>query len=233
MIKILDLVYPINPFDADKEKATGTSGVIVKAGQGGAVYNHKDVISECERVGLPWGIYWVSDARISPETHKRVFKNTFPDGYFGKLGAWVDVEKPLISMPDMVYRMLPYRYAKPVISFINGITEYSGKKPGVYTSPGAFNLILSGASVAERDFLGTLPLWTAQYNPHITRPNLYGSWATWRFWQFREGPDHSKFNGTDEKFYELIGAVEPVPAGYKFLQVINLGDSVQRMKEAQ
>lgn len=232
MIKILD-IYSANPFDADKEKATGTNGVIVKAGQGHAVYKHRHFLDECDRVGLPWGVYWLSDARYSPEGHKRAVKNTFPDGNFGKLGMWIDVEKPLIAMPDMMYRMLPYRYAEPIISLINGIIEYSGHRPGIYTSKGAYNLILSGAEVPDRDFLGTLPLWTAQYNPHITRPDLYGSWTTWRYWQFREGPDHSSFNGTDIKFYEMIGAIPPLPAGKKFSQVINLGESIQRMKEAK
>lgn len=231
MIKLLD-ISPINPFNAANEKATGTSGVILKAGQGHSVYSHKKRIEECEKAGLPWGVYWVSDARYSPEGHKAAVKATFPDRYFGQLQFWTDVEKPIIGMPDLVYRMLPYRYAKPVISFINGILDFAGKVVGVYTSKGAYNLILSGASVAERDFLGTLPLWTAQYNNNITKPDLYGSWSRWRYWQFREGPDHSSFNGTDEQFYALIGG-GTLPSGAKLSQTINLGETTQRMKEAQ
>src|SRR3990167_2498503 len=220
MIQILDIYFD-NPFDAEKEKATGTDGVIVKAGQGHAIYKHTHMISECERVGLPWGVYWVQDARYNPDGHKRAIKTAFPGGDFGLLGLWMDIEKPSWTMLDSFYRLLPYKYAGPVMSVIHGVIDYSGKKPGVYTSPGAYNLILSGASVSDRDFLGTLPLWTAQYNSHISKPDLYGSWINWHYWQYQEGPDYSVFNGTDQQFYSLIGG--SLPAGQRFSQTVNMG----------
>lgn len=230
-IQILD-IFKGNAFDADKEKATGTDGVIIKGGQGGAIYEHQSIIKECERVGLPWGIYWVSDARYAPEKHKAAIKIAFPTGDFGQLGIWIDVEKPIIIMPDAIYRLLPYRYAKPVISFAQGIIAYSGKFPGIYTALGAYQLILSGASQAEKEFLGSLDLWTAQYNSHITQPDLYGAWKTWKYWQYMAEPDYSIFNGTEEEFFQMIGET-PVPENSMFSQTVNFSNKVQKMKEQQ
>ncbi len=229
MITIRDLA-PVNAYNVENEKALGTAGVIVKAGQGHAVYNYKPIVADYVRGGIPPGVYWLSDARYSPEGHKRAIKNTFPTGDFGPLGIWIDVEKPLLRMTDAEYRTLPYRYAGPIISFARGIIDYSGVIPGIYTSPGAYDLILSGANEEDKRFLSTLPLWTAQYNAHITEPDLYGYWTTWRYWQFREGPDYSKFNGTPEEYYRLIGG--SIPAGDRFRQTINFTDGTMiPMKE--
>lgn len=75
--QILDIYYD-NPFDAVKEKATGTDGVIIKMGQGQYMdYFVKKChyIDDCERVGLPWGTYYLPDARYSPESSKAAFKS--------------------------------------------------------------------------------------------------------------------------------------------------------------
>jgi GH25 family lysozyme M1 (1,4-beta-N-acetylmuramidase) len=199
--------YASNRVDFDIEKATGTHGVIIKAGQGeyGEYFVKKcNFIDECKRVGLPYGIYWVIDARYSPESHKAALKQYFPDGDFGQLGLWLDVEKPLTSMPESRYRKLPYAFYKPIESIARSMLQLSKTRVGIYTSP--YEWALCGGIIPKdkQDWFATLPLWTAQYG--VPEPKLYGSWTQWKMWQYQENPDYSVCS--DEVFAELTGIAE-------------------------
>lgn len=217
-IQVLD-IYSGNAFNAEKEKATGTDAVIIKAGQGHAVYPYKAQVEQCKAVGLPYGLYWLCDARYSPEGHKAAIKTAFPTGDFGPLGLWLDVEKPLIAMPDWIYGKLPYAYYKPVESVWRGVYLYTGRYPGWYTSPGAWNVICWAMPVSLQDEIAEkADLWTAQYNNKIISPDLYGGWKRlnkWNLWQYQEGPDYSVWNGDEQSFREhfrlSIPEPEPVP----------------------
>ena len=207
-IQILD-IFADNKFDADHEKATGTDGVIIKAGQGQyAEYLARKCkyIDECKRVGLPWGVYWVVDARFSPESQKAAIKQAFPlwkAESFGPLGMWLDCEKPTIFMSDTIYRFLSYAYYKPVESIAQMILQTYGKQPGIYTSPGAWKLIFGACPKADQDWFAQAPLWTAQYQ--VTKPQMYGSWKTALMWQYQGEPDYSVFNGTEAEYAAWVG----------------------------
>ena len=191
-IQILD-IFADNKFDADAEKATGTDGVIIKAGQGqyAEYFARKcNYIDECKRVGLPWGVYWVVDARYSPESQKAAIKAKFKtQADFGPLGMWLDCEKPTVFMTDWMYSKLPYAYYKPIESIAQMILQTYGKQPGIYTSPGAWKLIFGACPKTDQDWFAQAPLWTAQYG--VKSPTLYGSWKAPLMWQYQESPDYS------------------------------------------
>ncbi len=211
-IQILDL-YPGSKFDLDLELNTGTDGVILKAGQGQLEYAWLERAKLCAQAGLPWGVYWVVDARYSPESHKAAIKAVFPDGNFGPLGIWLDVEKPQWMMTDSAYRRLPYAYYKTVESIVQGIIAHSGKKPGIYTSLSAFKLCFGIVPQIKLEWFAELPLWTAQYK--VSAPQLYGAWQKWTLWQYQKNPDYSVFNGSEIEFrseFNLVGAQLAVPA---------------------
>ena len=172
-IQIVD-VHPGGKFDIEYELNTGTDGVILKAGQGHLEYKWRERAALCKGFNMPWGVYWVVDARYNPEGHKRAIKAAFPAGDFGQLGLWLDVEKPIWTMPDIVYRRLPFAYYKTVESVAQGVIAYSHRKPGIYTSPGMFNLCFGIVPRAKAEWFAGLDLWSAQYK--TSRPALYGSW---------------------------------------------------------
>ena len=211
-IQILD-IFSDNKFDADREKATGTDAVIIKAGQGTwPDYFAKgcNYIDECKRVGLPWGVYWLVDPRYSPESQKAAIKSVFKtQADFGPLGMWLDCEKPTLSMTDGQYMKLPYAYYKPIESIAQMLLQVYGKQPGIYTSLSAWKLIFGACPKAVRDWFAQAPLWTAQYG--VKAPMMYGSWLKPFMWQYQGEPDYSVFMGTDAEFYSWIGGSTSLP----------------------
>lgn len=191
MNQILD-IYSGNRVDFDFEKATGTDGVLIKGGQGQWPDYHKrgcKFIDECERVGLPWGIFWQYDARYSPESHKATIKNYWSNG-FGQLGLWLACEFPFYPMLDFIYNRLPYASYKNIMSVWDGIGSWWGEVPGIYTSISKWNLMFGRAPEAVKIELATFArLWVAQYR--VKQPAKIGEWASYDLWQYTENPDYS------------------------------------------
>lgn len=216
-VQILD-IYQGNKFDADQEKATGTNAVLIKGGQG--EYQDYDAhkcnyIDECVRVGLPWGIFWQQDARYSPEGHKAALKAFFDKHSFGQLGLYLACEKPYYPLTDGNYDKMPFAYYEPVESVWRGLTAYTGKVPGIYSSPAMWKLIFSACPLAlQQEFAAKANLWAAQYD--VSKPDQIGQWVKWYFWQYEAEPDYSIFNDTDTVFDSLYGGViatpTPIPA---------------------
>jgi GH25 family lysozyme M1 (1,4-beta-N-acetylmuramidase) len=211
-IQVLD-VYSGNDFDLKEEKAIGVDAVIFKAGQGQLgdfPRVRPDYIREAEDNGLLWGTYWLVDARYTPESQKAALKQWFPTGDFGPLGLWLDVEKPMIWMPDLIYRRLPYAYYKPIESVWRSMKEWSGEYPGWYTCPGAWQLICSAMPRSlQVEIAANARLWTAQYK--TSAPDVYGAWEKPTMWQYQGEPDYSIV--LDEAWWaEKTGTnVPPVP----------------------
>lgn len=213
-IKMLD-VYSGNVWNPAEEKAKGTRGVICKAGQGGFYSLPSSFISDCESNDLAWGLYWLIDSRFDSGYHMRAIKQSLADLNFGPLGLWWDCEKPKISMTERQYRRTPYAGNGLIESVIDKFVGWSGKPSGIYTSPG-FAKLLGWNSVffKGREFarkLAAMPLWVAQYNDFILKPNLFGLWTDWLWWQYREGPDYNYFNGDEAKFQALLDGYVPAP----------------------
>lgn len=209
-VKLIDL-YSGNNFNPAKIIADGYTGVIFKAGQGGwadCPRYHPTWWQQAKDAGLLVGWYWLCDSRYHSSYHIKEMENWKIFDDVGQLGLWVDMEKPMIAMTEAAYWKTPYAGHKNVVDFVYLIGEH-GINPGIYTGPGAYELIMRGAPKTAHDYLSTCDLWTAQY-PYVyvsgvSKPKVYGSWTTWNFWQYREGPDINIFNGGDEEFYMKYG----------------------------
>lgn len=210
-IQLLD-VYADNKVNFAEEKAVGVDGVIIKAGQGqyGEYFDKKcTFIDQVKALDLPWGIYWIVDARYSPESQKAALKQYFPDGNFGPLGLWLDVEKPVISMPEWYYKRLPYAFYKPIESIAQAMLDWSKTGLGIYTSPGQWQLCSGNIPLAKMEWFAKLPLWSAQYK--TVEPDLYGAWtkAMLKMWQYQGEPDYSII--LDEKWwFDKLAIAPPV-----------------------
>lgn len=208
--RIIDLVDG-NAFDVQAELAAGTVGIIVKAGQGQLEYNWRQYTDQADRVGLPWGLYWVCDSRYSPESHKAAIKTAFPTGFFGQLGLWLDIEKPRIDMTDADYMKTPYHGYPLVISVWRGVQAYSGVYPNWYFGPGSWDLIIADMPKYLQDEISQkCNAWIAHYTAN-DHPDMRGSWSTWTLWQWREGPDLNRIN---PDWWASLNIVPPVPQYY-------------------
>jgi hypothetical protein len=210
-IQILD-IYQGNKFNAQREAATGTDAVLIKGGQGQYhdYIEHKcKYVEDCIEAGLPWGIFWQMDARYSPESHKATIKEFHDLIGFGELGLWLACEKPFYPCPDWMYSRMPYAFYKPIESVWRGITSYTGKAPGIYTSPSMWKLIFGQCpKLLQAEFASKSKLWVAQYE--VNAPDIIGGWYAWWFWQYQAEPDYSVFCLPDEHFQKLYAAA---PAG--------------------
>lgn len=201
-MNIIDL-YPDNAWES------GGDGYIIKAGQGQREYDWRPHVSRAIAEGKPWGLYWVSDSRYSPESHKAAIKAAFPTGNFGKLGLWLDIEKPYIGMTDAAYRQTPYAYYKPIESLWRGVFQHYGIYPGMYFGPGTWDLIMAGSPLAlQQEWADKCDCWIAHYTP-AAQPDMRGKWTHWVMWQWRGEPD---YNRVDWIWWEHVtGTVPPPP----------------------
>jgi hypothetical protein len=203
MYRILDVYYD-NQFDADKEKAIGTAGVLIKLGQGGfAEYRARkcDFIDRAKRVGMPWGGFWQMDARYSPDVHKAAIRS-YDD--YGPLGLWLAVEKPYYPCPEWWYWRMPYAGYKMIESVWRGVGY-----PSFYSNIGMWNLVMGGAPWAlQQEMAQRSPrMWVAQYG--VMQPTLYGAWQRYAMWQYQEGPDYSVVSAED--LAAILGQTAPAP----------------------
>jgi hypothetical protein len=200
-MKVIDL-YEGNPWES------GGDGYIIKAGQGQLEYQWRLHAARADLEGKPWGLYWVSDSRYSPESHKAAIKSAFPGGYFGALGLWIDIEKPYIGMTDAAYRQTPYAYYKPVESLWRGVFQHTGIYPGMYFGPGTWDLIMSGApQVLQQEFADKCDCWIAHYTL-AQQPDMRGKWVSWAMWQYQGEPDYNQVN---PDWWERVTGNPPPP----------------------
>jgi hypothetical protein len=187
----------------------GADGYIIKAGQGQLEYKWRDLVALAKVEGKPWGLYWLVDARYSPESHKAAIKTAFPTGDFGALGLWLDIEKPILGMKDAEYAKLPYGYYKPVESVWRGVQAYTGIYPGMYFGPGSWDLIMWATPTSlQVEFAQKCSAWISHYTSNA-QPDMRGMWGSWALWQWREGPDYNRVN--DDWWAVVTQAVTPPP----------------------
>lgn len=188
-INVIDLVE-YNAWES------GGDGYIIKAGQGGWEYHWRPFVANAEAAGKPWGLYWVVDSRFSPEYHKAAIKAAFPTGNFGKLGLWLDIEKPYLGMKDSEYHKTPYAGYKTVESVWRGVEAYTGVYPGWYFGPGTWDLIIKGYGMPialQQEVADKCDAWIAHYTMWPT-PSMRGKWISWAMWQCRGEPDYNRVN---------------------------------------
>ena len=209
-IQVLD-VYAGNKVDFAEEKACGIDGVIIKAGQGQYPQYHAekcDFIDQCKALGLPWGVYWVVDARYSPESHKATIKQYWPDGEFGPLG-------PVARRGKAAHRHARGHLQETAVRILQTDREHrpchaahSKTGVGVYTSPGQWQLCSGNIPYDKQLFFAALPLWTAQFKTATI--DLYGAWTKAVMWQYQGEPDYSRVLDV-EWWTDKVGAPTPPP----------------------
>jgi hypothetical protein len=186
-------VYWGETFNAEQEKATGTTGAVFKGGQGeyqGYDKSKCQFIANSEQARLPWGISWQMDARYSPEKHKAALKSFYDRHGFGSLGLWLACELPFYPMPEKLYKLFPFGYYKPIESVWHGMIDYVHEVPGIYVSISKWNLIFGKCPVpVQEQFAKLSNLWVAQYK--VSKPDKIGQWSNWYWWQYQENPDYS------------------------------------------
>jgi hypothetical protein len=173
---------------------SGADAYIIKAGQGTLEYDWRTHAGRAMAEGKPFGLYWLCDSRYSPEGHKAAIKAAFPDGNFGALGLWLDIEKPRLDMTDDQYRATPYHGYKLVESVWRGVQAYTGIYPGMYFAPGSWDLIMSAApATLQMEFAAGCECWIAHYTS-AAQPSMRGMWPRWAMWQWRAEPDYNRVN---------------------------------------
>jgi hypothetical protein len=208
-IQIIDIYGGNEWWNIDTAKKRGLRGVIFKAGQGGWATYPKAWIGECVKADFPFGVYWLIDSRYDSGYHVGAIKNAFPDRYFGRLGWWWDIEKPRTTMTDTDYWKTPYSGNGLIQSVIEKFAGWSGEYGGIYTSPGMAARLGWGGTLfrykALYKILSQMPLWVAQYNNRISRPDKIAPFGdAWTFWQYRERPDYNYFNGDETAFNQWL-----------------------------
>ena len=156
--------------DWEKVKASGIKFAIIRIG---AVYGSTDSyfernVSECERLGIPYGIYYYTYARTSAEAQRdadRVI--SWLGSHRPQLPIYYDVEDKWITPPNISAETLNNN----ITIFCNQI-KAAGFTPGVYT-----NLYWS-RNFLTKWTLQTWDIWIAQYNYEC---NYTGSYSFWQY----------------------------------------------------
>ena len=118
-------------------------------------------VSECERLGIPWGAYVYSYARNATEaTEEADFAVSKLSGHHPTLPIYFDLEET--SKEGESIKWLPYTDSAAMASiakaFCNRISS-AGYKPGIYASAGWFKYYLTDPCFSNSGW----SIWTAQY----------------------------------------------------------------------
>ena len=118
-------------------------------------------VSECERLGIPWGAYVYSYARNATEaTEEADFAVSKLSGHHPTLPIYFDLEETPKEGESI--KWLPYTDSAAMASiakaFCNRISS-AGYKPGIYASAGWFKYYLTDPCFSNSGW----SIWTAQY----------------------------------------------------------------------
>lgn len=162
--------------DFDKIKAAGVKFVIIRLGYGNDETNQDDKrvvrnISECERVGLPWGAYIYSyalndwEANSEVEHALRLLKGKKP-----QLPVYIDIEDPsqqyAMSVGDRNVNV--DKFASNFCSKLKA----AGYKTGLYASLTWFNQYFGNFASQNRGYSN----WIAQWADRCTYTGTYDMW---------------------------------------------------------
>jgi GH25 family lysozyme M1 (1,4-beta-N-acetylmuramidase) len=183
-------------------KSAGISFAILKAGEGTSFkddqfeYN----VSECNRLGIPWGAYFYWYPQYDPIAQANNFINILA-GRVPKMLAWGDFEQPTTLTATQVQ--------PKVKAFMERMDD--SYKVGIYTSPYYWE-----SKVGSPLFGANYPLWIANYQ--VSSPKIPAPWTKALIWQYSSSESGSKYGaqsatvdtdywmGTDEEFAKLIGS---------------------------
>lgn len=181
--------------DWDAVKASGIDFAILRVGFGapsfgGRVdYQFNRNISECERLGIPYGVYVYSyafDNQQAADEASMVIDCL--SGHNPRLPVYYDLEDKTIIADGRQSGI-----ASRAQTFCNKISS-AGYKPGIYANLNWFNNILTDPVFKS----GSWDHWIAQYNPqcHYT--------ASYSFWQYTSRGKVSGISGNVDMNYAYV-----------------------------
>lgn len=199
--------------DWSQVKAAGIEFAILKVGP---VYGKPDSTfernaTECERLGIPYGVYYYSYARSVADANKEADRTlTWLGGHYPSLPVYYDLEDSYILQDSNFSKDKLVQIAQ---TFCNRM-EAVGFKAGIYANLNWFNNYLNSPSLSGYDH------WVAQYN---WRCDYAGSYS---FWQYCRG-NVPGVNGPCDMNYCFNGSYLNVDDGKMHVQyeahVSNIG----------
>ena len=200
--------------DWNQVKAAGIEFAILKVGP---VYGKPDSTfernaTECERLGIPYGVYYYSYARSVADANKEADRTlAWLGGHHPSLPVYYDLEdKYILQDPNFSKDKL----AQIAQTFCNRM-EAVGFKSGIYANLNWLNNYLDNPSLSGYDH------WVAQYN---WRCDYAGSYS---FWQYSSSGNVPGVNGRCDMNYCFNGSFLNVDDGKMHIQyeahVSNIG----------
>ena len=200
--------------DWSQVKAAGIEFAILKVGP---VYGKPDSTfernaTECERLGIPYGVYYYSYARSVADANKEADRTlAWLGGHHPSLPIYYDLEDSYILEDSNFSKD---KLAQIAQTFCNRM-EAVGFKAGIYANLNWFNNYLNSPSLSGYD------RWVAQYN---WRCDYSGSYS---FWQYSSGGNVPGVNGSCDMNYCFNGSYLNVDDGKMHIQyethVSNIG----------
>ncbi len=200
--------------DWNQVKAAGIEFAILKVGP---VYGKPDSTfernaTECERLGIPYGVYYYSYARSVADANKEADRTlAWLGGHHPSLPVYYDLEDNYILQDPNFSKD---KLAQIAQTFCNRM-EAVGFKSGIYANLNWFNNYLNSPSLSGYDH------WVAQYN---WRCDYAGSYS---FWQYSSSGNVPGVNGHCDMNYCFNGSFLNVDDGKMHIQyeahVSNLG----------
>ena len=180
--------------DWNKVKAAGIDFAILKVGP---VYGKPDDsfernAAECERLGIPYGVYYYSYARSVEDANKEADRTlAWLGGHHPSLPVYYDLEDSYILQdPDFSKDKL----TQIAQAFCNRMKAV-GFKSGIYANLNWLNNYLNSPSLSGYDH------WVAQYN---WRCDYAGSYS---FWQYSSSGNVPGVNGRCDMNYCFNGSL--------------------------
>ena len=200
--------------DWNQVKAAGIEFAILKVGP---VYGKPDSTfernaTECERLGIPYGVYYYSYARSVADANKEADRTlAWLGGHHPSLPVYYDLEDNYILQDPNFSKD---KLAQIAQTFCNRM-EAVGFKSGIYANLNWFNNYLNSPSLSGYDH------WVAQYN---WRCDYAGSYS---FWQYSSSGNVPGINGRCDMNYCFNGSFLNVDDGKMHIQyeahVSNIG----------
>ena len=179
--------------DWNKVKAAGIDFAILKVGP---VYGKPDDsfernAAECERLGIPYGVYYYSYARSVEDANKEADRTlAWLGGHHPSLPVYYDLEDNYILQDPNFSKD---KLAQIAQAFCNRM-EAVGFKSGIYANLNWLNNYLDSPSLSGYDH------WVAQYN---WRCDYAGSYS---FWQYSSSGNVPGVNGRCDMNYCFNGS---------------------------
>lgn len=198
--KVIDVSEFQGEIDWDKVKKTGIEGAIIRVGFGSDITSQDDKyvernIEECEKVGIPIGVYLFSYANtVGKSSSEAEHTLRLVAGHKLPLGVWYDIEDNATS-GSVGKEML----TNIINTYCNTIKN-AGYEVGVYASLSWLN------NKIENSIKNTYPIWVAQYYKECQYEGKYV------LWQYTSSEKVDGINGNCDMNYYYGEIEENKPA---------------------